>query len=136
MDDAKREFVQGWLIKSQHDLATARKLSSDPDPYLDTAIYHCQQTAEKAIKAFLVCHDQRFERTHDLRLLLSLATPFESKFSSLLDAAERLTPYATVYRYPGEVLEPDREEFEEAVKAADEVCRVVLAVLPGEVHPP
>ena len=136
MDDAKRELVQGWLIKSQHDLATARKLSSDPDPYLDTAIYHCQQAAEKAIKGFLVCHDQRFERTHDLRFLVSLAAPFEAGFSSLLDMAERLTPYATAYRYPDDVLEPDRQEFEAALKAADELCTFVLSVLPEEVHPP
>ena len=82
MDDAKRELVQGWLIKAQHDLATARKLTTDPDPYLDTAIYHCQQAAEKAVKGFLVFHDQRFEKTHDIQLLITLAAPFGARFSS------------------------------------------------------
>lgn len=46
MDEAKRELVQSWLIKAQHDLAAARKLAADPNPYLDMAIYHCQQAAE------------------------------------------------------------------------------------------
>jgi len=32
MDDAKRELIQMWLIKAQHDLASARKLAADPDP--------------------------------------------------------------------------------------------------------
>jgi hypothetical protein len=38
MDKARRRLVQGWLIKAQHDLDTARKLAQDPDPLLDTAI--------------------------------------------------------------------------------------------------
>jgi hypothetical protein len=47
MDDALHELTRAWLVKAQHDLATARKLSLGPDPLLDTAIYHCQQAAEK-----------------------------------------------------------------------------------------
>ena len=50
MDEAKRDLVRSWLTKAQHDLASSRKLSADPDPYLDTAIYHCQQAAEKVVK--------------------------------------------------------------------------------------
>ncbi len=38
IDEAKRSLVQNWLRKAQRDLATARKLAADPDPYLDTAI--------------------------------------------------------------------------------------------------
>lgn len=36
--NAKLELVRNWLIKAQHDLAAARKLSVGPDPYLDVAI--------------------------------------------------------------------------------------------------
>jgi len=54
MDEATLELVRGWLVKAQHDLASARKLATDPDPYLDTAVYHCQQAAEKAVKGLLV----------------------------------------------------------------------------------
>lgn len=36
MEDAKRQLVQNWLIKAQHDLATARKLSTAPDPYAES----------------------------------------------------------------------------------------------------
>jgi len=88
MDEAKRNLVKAWLIKAQHDLAVARKLSVEPESYLDSAIYHCQQTAEKAIKAFLVFHDLRFDKTHDLRPLIGLAQPLDARFSSFLDAAE------------------------------------------------
>ncbi len=50
MDETKRDLLKAWLVKAQHDLAAARKLSADPDSYLDTAIYHCQQAAEKPSK--------------------------------------------------------------------------------------
>lgn len=135
MDEAKRDLVKSWLVKAQHDLASARKLAEEPDSYLDTAIYHCQQAAEKAIKAFLVFHDQRFDKTHDLRPLIELAQPLNEKFSSFLQAAVLLTPYATEFRYPGDFIDPTREQFDEALSAADSVCQFVLSVLPAEVHP-
>ena len=135
MDELKRELVQGWLIKAQHDLATAKKLATDPDPYLDTAIYHCQQAAEKAVKGFLVFQDQRVVKTHDVRYLVTLAIPAHGDFSELLDLAEYLTPFATAYRYPDENLEPEREEFDQAVAAAEEILTSVLSALPEEVQP-
>jgi HEPN domain-containing protein len=111
MDEARRGLVQGWLIKAQRDLATARKLADDPDPLLDTAIYHCQQAAEKAVKGFLAFHDQTVVKTHDVRFLINQALLLEPAFEEWLEAAECVTPYATAYRYPDEVLEPEHEEF-------------------------
>ena len=40
--DRKDELVKNWIIKAQHDLLAAQKLSSDSDIYSDIAIYHCQ----------------------------------------------------------------------------------------------
>lgn len=134
-DELKNELVRGWLIKAQHDLATASKLAADPDPYLDTAIYHCQQAAEKSVKGFLAFHDQRVVRTHDVRYLVTLAMPFDESLSGCLESAERVTPYATAYRYPDEILEPEQEEFEQALAAAEEICTSVLSALPERVHP-
>lgn len=127
--------MQSWLVKALHDLATARKAASAPDPYLDTAIYHCQQAAEKAVKGFLAFHDQPLVRTHDIELLLSLADPFETGFTAWVEAAERLTRYATRYRYPGDVMEPDQQEFDQALNDAEGLFQFVLSVLPAAVHP-
>jgi HEPN domain-containing protein len=135
MDEARRRLVQGWLIKAQHDLATARKLAQDPSPLLDTAIYHCQQAAEKAVKGFLACHDQTVVKTHDVRFLVNQALAFEPGFEEWLEAAECVTPYATAYRYPDEVLEPEEGEFETARDAAAGLVAFVLRMLPEEVHP-
>src|SRR5262245_731089 len=107
MDEAQRRLVQGWLIKAEHDLATARKLAEDPNPLLDTAIYHCQQAAEKAVKGFLAYQNQTVVKTHDVRFLVNQAIAFEPGFEEWIEAAEAVTPYATAYRYPDEILEPE-----------------------------
>ena len=75
MVDPKATLVRAWMAKARSDLGTAKKLAGGPDAYLDTAIYHCQQAAEKAIKALLVQHDLRFEKTHDLEVLIARAIP-------------------------------------------------------------
>lgn len=72
--NAKLELVQNWLLKAQRDLLAARRLASGTDPFLDIAVYHCQQAAEKAVKGFLVYRDQPFEKTHDVEVLVSLRT--------------------------------------------------------------
>jgi HEPN domain-containing protein len=36
--------------KARRDLLSAKRLARGTDPYLDTAIYHCQQCIEKSIK--------------------------------------------------------------------------------------
>ena len=42
MDNAKRREIRQWLIKSQRDIGSARRLMEGQEPYLDTAVYHCQ----------------------------------------------------------------------------------------------
>ena len=137
MDDALRELVRAWLIKAQHDLDTARQISGLPDGHLDTAIYHCQQAAEKVVKGFLTFHGRPLERTHDVEKLAALAAEVDSAFARWTAAAATLTPYAIAYRYPEEsaVLEPDRAEFDEALRTAAEFVQFVLSLLPHDVKP-
>jgi HEPN domain-containing protein len=131
----REELVRNWLVKALHDLATARKAASEPDPYLDTAIYHCQQAGEKAVKGFLAFHDQPLQRTHDLEVLLGLVIPMEPRFTKWVDAGERLTRYATQFRYPADIMEPEPDEFEQALADADGLFRFVLSVLPTNLDP-
>lgn len=81
-------------------------------------------------------HDQRFEKTHDLEVLLDLAARYEQKFDSLVEYGTLLTPFVTLYRYPGDFLEPELDEFFEALDAAESILEFVLSALPPDVHPP
>ena len=60
----------------------------------DTAIYHCQQAVEKALKAMLVWHDDRITKSHDLTDLLESLLSFVPELEKYRDFAELLTPYA------------------------------------------
>jgi HEPN domain-containing protein len=134
--DAKQSLVRKWLNKARRDLLSAKRLARGSDPYLDTAIYHCQQRTEKAVKGWLVYSDQSFEKTHDLRLLVTLASEIEPKFREWFDVAEQVTPYATAYRYPGETLEPTEDEYRQALKSASGFYDFVCSLLPIELSAP
>lgn len=135
MSEGKRDEIRKWLIKSQHDLGSARRLMEGDEPYLDTAVYHCQQTVEKALKAFLTYHDVEFGKTHDLTELLELCVVVEPAFASWRRVAEELTPYAVQFRYPADLLEPERSEAEDAFEYARSFMDFVLGLLPEEMRP-
>jgi HEPN domain-containing protein len=135
MSEAKQELVRNWLLKASHDLTAARLLAGTDPAILDVAIYHCQQAGEKALKAFLIFRDQRVDKTHDLKIRLKKAMDIEAGLGSCWDAADRLTPYATAYRYPDVVGGPNPEQVQEAMDDAALVYNQVLASLPAEVHP-
>lgn len=130
MSGIKEELTRSWLTKAKRDLLSAERLSGTDVPLLDTAAYHCQQAAEKAIKAFLVYHDVRFGKTHDLDVLLSQAVEIDSAFSSCRDLGRVLTPLAVEFRYPGEFIEPEPDEYSEAFAAAVRICDFVGEHLP------
>ena len=137
MADTQKELLRSWLTKAASDLRSARILGSTDEAPLDTAIYHCQQTAEKAVKAFLVSQAIAPEKTHDIRRLTLAAAIHEPRFNELLDMATALTPYAWEFRYPDDLAEtyPTREEFDEALQHAQAIYDFVLNLLPPEARP-
>lgn len=114
MDEAKRERVQDWLTKAYIDLDAARFMAAGERHLREVAVYHCQQAAEKAVKAYLFSRDYRFDRTHDIEILVNAAIPLDARFAKYLSAAKRLTPYSVVYRYPDGPSTPTKREYERA----------------------
>lgn len=111
-----------WLAKAQSDLATARLLIKGDEKHLDTGSYHCQQAAEKALKALLTFQEMVFPKTHSLEDLLALCIPLAPGFARYQSHAEELTPLATAYRYPGDASEPDLALAVRALSLAEEIC--------------
>ena len=59
-DARRRADTLAWFEKVRKDLRYAEiDLAAEP-PAPEDALYHCQQAAEKALKRFLVWHDQPF----------------------------------------------------------------------------
>jgi len=137
MDEFATELVRDWMTRASHDLRSARLLAAADDPPLDIAIYHCQQAAEKSIKAWLQGQDEPFRKTHDVADLVKQASESNPDFAQLDTAAAVLTPYASAYRYPGGAYEPmpARDEFDEALPHAQAIYDFVLNLLPAKARP-
>ena len=137
MDEALAQLTREWLTKASHDLQTARIVANAPDGPLDTAIYHCQQAAEKSVKGWLPANNVAFEKTHDIRRLIRQAMDVLPEFIRFTGPAEFLTPYVSAFRYPGltDQLMPTREEFDEALQYAQAIYDFVLNLLPEDGRP-
>ena len=137
MDEAELKLVKDWLARAHQDLRGATILAAADNAPLDLAIYHCQQAAEKAVKAFMQWRDEPFAKTHNLRALVIQAAGLEKGFEAFEKPAEILTPYVSAFRYPGgaEELMPAREEFDEAFQHAQAMYDFVLKLLPAEARP-
>jgi len=135
MQDPKILEVSSWLGKAQEDLHSAEWLLESPHELYNAVGFHCQQAAEKALKAHLSWVEQPFEKTHSLIALVGMCLPHEAAFEGLREAATNLTPYAVTTHYPGELPELSRSEVFEAIELARQVWNFVLIRLPAETHP-
>lgn len=61
--------------------------------------FHCQQAAEKLLKALLSLLGIHFRKTHDLRELIDLLTDSGNSIPAELADIDKLTPYGTLFRY-------------------------------------
>ncbi len=92
-------------------------------------VFHAQQAAEKSIKAVLVHRGIAFPKTHIIERLIDLLPEDVSKIPELSQSA-KLSVYATVSRYPGDVSESvDEEEYQEAVRLAEAVVQWAESIL-------
>ena len=113
-------LIQEWIDKAEGDFNTAvREARVRKLPNYDAVCFHCQQCAEKYLKAFLQERSTLFPKTHDLIELLELCVSCEQRSESQRESLLRLRQYAVDYRYPGEAA--NKEEALEAVRAMRKV---------------
>ena len=83
------------------DLVTAGfALQSVDGPLPVTTALHCQQSAEKYLKAFLQEHKIAFSRQHNLLPLLESCISIDNSFENLRTDINRLEGYSIASRYP------------------------------------
>ena len=119
-----------WMDIALKDLVSAKKLAAPPNPQWETAVYHCQQSAEKATKALLILHGETPPKLHDIGLLLDRFAKFGDELNDLETVAERLTDFATKYRYPNFDDDPlTQEVVDSAIADADIVFARAQAIV-------
>ncbi len=108
-----------WIANAEKDLKWAERMLEEGD--YDYSSFHCQQAAEKALKALLIALGRQPPKTHSIEHLLNLIEKEGISVGEVWEAA-RLTDYAVEARYP---------DFEEPVteNEAEKALHLAKAVL-------
>jgi HEPN domain-containing protein len=115
--------IKAWIKKANEDFHAAHHLHELH--FFDTSCYHCQQSAEKYLKAIFAHYDEVIPRTHDLeRLCFILIDKGLNIHESLLDDCRNLTSFATIVRYPG--YDASHSDSYNTLKYANSVKQFVL----------
>ncbi len=124
---------EDWIRYAKADLALARVPLPQGGLY-ELLCFHAQQAAEKGLKAVLVRYRVEFPKTHILERLVDLL-PAEIARTPELYQAARLSIYATVSRYPGDIESVDEEEYREAVRLAEAVVAWAESIIAAPSNP-
>ena len=97
-----------WVTKAEGDFATAgRELRARKSPNYDAVCFHCQQCAEKYLKAVLQENGKHIPKIHNLIELMLLCEEIDSSFEMLRADLVTMERYAVRGRYPGEIAEKE-----------------------------
>ena len=117
--------VADWLRRAEQDRLTATLVL--PHGLCDITAFHCQQEAEKRLKALIVASGETPPRTHDLSVLVDRLRAAGVSLGDVASAVRLLTPFASMSRYPG-FGELDEAQALQALEAAQAIRDGVLAV--------
>jgi len=128
-----RAEAERWLAQARSDLDFARV--GVREGFFAQACFHCQQAAEKALKALHYFGGARFVPGHSLVELLAPLAATDHSLMSLQEAARRLDQLYIPTRYPNglpggvpaEVF--SREQAAEAIKQAAAFLERALATI-------
>ena len=84
-DDPRIEDARAWLAKAELDLRAADLELGAPEAGLwADVVFHAQQAAEKALKAFLSFHDRPFRKTHSIEEVGRACTAIDLTLTALV----------------------------------------------------
>lgn len=123
-------LAQEWQKLAEMDLRSAEHLLTMHPVPIEVICYHCQQSAEKNLKAYLVLNNQEPPRTHDLERLCELCQELSGEFKAIACICSDLTTYGTQPRYPMSfVLE--EQDMRRALRGAKEIRNFFLKLVPS-----
>lgn len=127
MKPATRE----WVAKAEEDWLAAGELRESPHRLHDQVCFHCQQCAEKYLKALLEEKNQPIPKTHDLEHLVDRISPLDPPLKLPKRGLEFLSDFAVDARYPGS--RATKREAVAAIRWAGRIrdtCRTTLGIRP------
>ncbi len=110
-----------WLYRARSNLIRAKVVLEGVD--LADNCFDAQQAAEKSLKAVFIQGGIAFPFTHDIATLIRLLDRAGVSVPKYLRAADKLTQYATLGRYPESGLTTTERKRKHLVKLAEKVLR-------------
>jgi len=95
----RREQALLLLRKAAQDEALLDQVLTSGDVSDEIIGFHCQQAAEKILKALLSDLGVRFRKTHEIGALMSLASETGRPLPVQFEDLDALTPFGAIYRY-------------------------------------
>jgi len=118
-------LVDEWLEIADDDLDVAQYLyAREHRKPLEIICYHCQQAAEKSLKAYLCASGVEVPKTHETGVLCHRCHQFNTDFSRYFVDCEELETYATETRYPRRI-ELDNHHAQQALQQATAIFSFV-----------
>ena len=115
-----RENYKTLIRIAEKDLKVAKHITTADEIYIEGVCVHCQQCAEKALKAFLDFNKIDYDFIHNLKKLCSDCKKIDNTFSTISTNCVVLNIYSSETRYIDNSEIPI-EEMYEAIKLAEEV---------------
>ena len=119
--------VDEWLKYAKRDLDSAEFLRNMKPVPVEIICFLCQQSAEKALKAFLVSRGIEPRKTHDLVDLQNSCNAYDD-FNSLTVACVALRNFGVQPRYPF-AIQIDETDMKAALEMAKKVYDFILQKL-------
>lgn len=115
-----------WAEYAEEDYRVAQYLQGMRPVPLDIICYHCQQSTEKHLKAYLLYQGLQARKTHDVQALCRDCVAIDPAFEALMTASAWLTQMATATRYPAADYDLTDADMHQSLNFALEIRDFVL----------
>ena len=107
-----------WFARAKSSLAISKN-KSDENIFYEDLCFQAQQAVEKAIKGLLIFHNAEPEKTHNLVSLIKELSKYIG-IPEEINETVILNDYAVQTRYPGDYTPIEEEEYNHAIKIAED----------------
>jgi len=112
---------KSWMDRAKSSLAMSKN-KFDKRIFFEDLCFQAQQAVEKALKGLLIFHNIEPEKTHNLVSLIKELSKYIT-IPKEINETVILNDYAVQTRYPGDYTTVEEDEYNQAVKAAEDCIK-------------
>lgn len=123
-----RKF-HSWIDNAEEDIIAAELLMQNHRCFKNS-VFHCQQTVEKSLKAYVLFESDRLIDGHNLLWLCRQASNYDSRFIDWMDECAFLNHSYIETRYPSDIFfeiseSQIKKSFSIAKKIFNFICNII-----------